>query len=111
MLNIRAADGENMDRLLASSAIDAPVGRDTAPLRIDHIEAIPVALPLKKPVVMAGERIERAYNLLVRIEAENGLIGWGEAASAPLMKMRFVAQSLNSAARTPFSITLERSAQ
>jgi muconate cycloisomerase len=74
-----------MDRLLASSAIDAPVGRDTAPLRIDHIEAIPVALPLKKPVVMAGERIERAYNLLVRIEAENGLIGWGEAASAPLM--------------------------
>jgi muconate cycloisomerase len=34
---------------------------------------------------MAGERIEHAYNLLVRVEAENGLIGWGEAASAPLM--------------------------
>jgi muconate cycloisomerase len=34
---------------------------------------------------MAGERIERAYNLLVRVEAANGLVGWGEAASAPLM--------------------------
>lgn len=55
------------------------------PLHIASVEAIPVALPLKKPVVMAGERIEQAYNLLVRIEAANGLVGWGEAASAPLM--------------------------
>lgn len=56
-----------------------------APLRIARIEAIPVRLPLSKPVVMAGERIEHALNLLVRVEAENGLVGWGEAASAPLM--------------------------
>jgi muconate cycloisomerase len=56
-----------------------------APVRIARIEAIPVALPLSKPVVMAGERIEHAHNLLVRVEAENGLVGWGEAASAPLM--------------------------
>ena len=62
-----------------------PVSRETKPLRIVRVEAIPVALPLKKAVVMAGERIERAYNLLVRVEAENGLVGWGEAASAPLM--------------------------
>lgn len=56
-----------------------------APLEIARVEAIPVALPLTKPVVMAGERIEHAYNLLVRVEAANGLVGWGEAASAPLM--------------------------
>ena len=62
-----------------------PVSREAKPLRIVRVEAIPVALPLKKAVVMAGERIERAYNLLVRVEAENGLVGWGEAASAPLM--------------------------
>ena len=55
------------------------------PLTIRRVEAIPVALPLVKPVVMAGERIERALNLLVRVEAANGLIGWGEAASAPTM--------------------------
>lgn len=59
--------------------------REAAPLRIAHVEAIAVALPLKKPMVMAGERIDRAYNLLVRVVAENGLTGWGEAASAPLM--------------------------
>jgi muconate cycloisomerase len=55
------------------------------PLTIRRVEAIPVALPLVKPVVMAGERIERALNLLVRVEAANGLTGWGEAASAPTM--------------------------
>lgn len=58
---------------------------DSGPLTIKSVEAIPVALPLHKPVVMAGERIENAFNLLVRIEAANGLVGWGEAASAPLM--------------------------
>ena len=56
-----------------------------APLRIKRVEAIPVALPLHKPMLMAGVRIEFAENLLVRIEAENGLVGWGEAASAPTM--------------------------
>jgi muconate cycloisomerase len=56
-----------------------------APLTIARVEAIPVALPLVKPVVMSGERIERAKSLLVRVEAKNGLVGWGEAASAPLM--------------------------
>src|SRR5262249_18527461 len=38
-----------------------------------------------KPVIMAGEEVHRADNVLVRIEADNGLIGWGEAASAPVM--------------------------
>lgn len=74
-----------MNDPLASRAVQARGDRDAAPLRIAHVEAIPVALPLTKPVVMAGERIEHAYNLLVRVEAENGLAGWGEAASAPLM--------------------------
>ncbi|HXF67549.1 MAG TPA: enolase C-terminal domain-like protein [Burkholderiales bacterium] len=54
-------------------------------LEIAHVEAIPVALPLKKPVVMAGERIERSQSLIVRVEATNGLVGWGEAPAAPLM--------------------------
>ena len=38
-----------------------------------------------KPVIMAGEEVHRADNVLVRIEADNGLVGWGEAASAPTM--------------------------
>jgi muconate cycloisomerase len=54
-------------------------------LKIVRVEAIPVALPLMKPVVMAGERIEKSASLLVRVEAANGLVGWGEASAAPLM--------------------------
>jgi muconate cycloisomerase len=55
------------------------------PLIIRRIEAIPVGLPLKKPVAMAGVTVSRALNILVRIEAADGTVGWGEAASAPTM--------------------------
>ena len=53
-------------------------------LIIRRVDAIPVALPLRAPMKMAGVTIARAENLLVRIEAD-GLVGWGEAASAPTM--------------------------
>src|SRR5665811_2581433 len=38
-----------------------------------------------KPVIMAGEVVCRADNVLVRVEADNDFVGWGEAASAPVM--------------------------
>ena len=59
--------------------------RDHAPLTIRRIDAIPVALPLKTPMKMAAETITAAENLLVRVEAADGTVGWGEAASAPTM--------------------------
>jgi muconate cycloisomerase len=34
---------------------------------------------------MAGEEVTRADNVLVRIESDDGVVGWGEAASAPTM--------------------------
>ncbi len=68
-----------------TAAASAATRAAAAPLAIARVDAIPVALPLKKPVVMAGERIERSQSLLVRIEAANGLVGWGEASAAPLM--------------------------
>src|SRR5262245_50306050 len=55
------------------------------PLIIRRVDAIPVALPLKAPMKMANALITAAYNLLVRIEAADGTVGWGEAASAPTM--------------------------
>jgi muconate cycloisomerase len=55
------------------------------PLLIHRVDAIPVALPLAKPVLMSGVRIAHADNVLVRIEAADGRVGWGEAASAPTM--------------------------
>jgi L-alanine-DL-glutamate epimerase-like enolase superfamily enzyme len=44
-----------------------------------------VALPLKSPMKMSGITIATAENVLVRIEAVDGRVGWGEAASAPTM--------------------------
>jgi L-alanine-DL-glutamate epimerase-like enolase superfamily enzyme len=54
-------------------------------MQIKTIEPIAVSLPMLKPVIMAGEEVRRADNVLVRIETENGVVGWGEAASAPIM--------------------------
>jgi muconate cycloisomerase len=55
------------------------------PLLIRRVDAVPVALPLKTPMKMSGVTIAKAENLLVRIEAADGTVGWGEAASAPTM--------------------------
>jgi L-alanine-DL-glutamate epimerase-like enolase superfamily enzyme len=52
---------------------------------IKSIEPIAVSLPMLKPVIMAGEEVRRADNVLVRIETDAGAVGWGEAASAPVM--------------------------
>src|SRR4051812_50162025 len=56
-----------------------------ASLIVRRIEAIPIALPLKAPMKMAGITLTRAENLLVRVEAANGAVGWGEAPSAPTL--------------------------
>jgi len=58
---------------------------DHAPLAIRRIDGIPVALPLKSPMKMAGITIIKAENLLVRVESVDGQVGWGEAPSAPTM--------------------------
>ncbi len=54
-------------------------------MNIKSIEPIAISLPMLKPVIMAGEEVRRADNVLVRIETDSGLVGWGEAASAPVM--------------------------
>jgi muconate cycloisomerase len=59
-------------------------GRRSPPI-VRRIDAIPVALPLKSPMKMAGITITQAENLLVRIESTDGDVGWGEAPSAPTM--------------------------
>src|SRR5580658_2048369 len=60
-------------------------------VRIKNIEPIAISLPMQKPVKMAGETVTRADNMLVRIETDDGVVGWGEAASAPIMTGETVA--------------------
>jgi len=54
-------------------------------MHITSITPLPVSLPMKKPVIMAGEEVRRAENVLVRVATQEGAVGWGEAASAPVM--------------------------
>ena len=51
-------------------------------MEIKRIEPIAISLPMKKPVFMAGVEIRQADNVLVRIEADNGVVGWGEPAAS-----------------------------
>lgn len=66
-------------------ANDAVAARLMKPIEIKSIEAIPVGLPLKKPIKMARVEIRVSDSMLVRIEAKDGTVGWGEAAAAPTM--------------------------
>jgi muconate cycloisomerase len=81
--------GIMLEKTGRSSLPAATLGERTAPDRepvlIRRVDAIPVALPLKAAMKMAAETIATAQNLLVRIEAADGTIGWGEAAAAPTM--------------------------
>ena len=64
----------------------------TAPgLRIARVEAIPVALPLKRPLMSAAGTRRAAHCLLVRIEAADGTTGWGEAGESMTMTGETVA--------------------
>ena len=67
--------------------VSAPrkLNRVAEPLLIRRVDAIPMALPLKAPVAMSGITIATTQDLLVRIEAADGTVGWGETASAPTM--------------------------
>lgn len=54
-------------------------------MKIRTVEPIAVSIPMRKPIKMAGVELRSADNVLVRIETDNGVVGWGEAASAPTM--------------------------
>ncbi len=63
-------------------------------MRIKAIEPIAVSLPMTKPVKMAGETVARADNVLLRVESDDGVVGWGEAASAPTMTGETIASMM-----------------
>ena len=80
MAPAKPGDGQTMN---VQSKIAAE--QQARPLRIRRADAIAIAVPLAKPMMMAAETITHAENLVLRLEAENGLVGWGEATVAPTM--------------------------
>jgi L-Ala-D/L-Glu epimerase len=53
-------------------------------MRIDRLETVPYALPLREPYVTARGKLERRELLLVRLRTSGGPIGLGEAAPLAL---------------------------
>jgi muconate cycloisomerase len=81
------------------SSVLPRVSADTrTALRIARVEPIALSLPMIKPVKMSFEEVRRAENLVVRVETEDGVVGWGEAASAPTMTGETVAGMVAAAA-------------
>ena len=67
-------------------------------VNIKHIETFAVSLPMVKPLKMAFEEVKSAANVLVRLETDGGVTGWGGAAAAPTMTGETV-QSMTPAIR------------
>ena len=66
--------------------MSSSVSQDFDQLLIRRVDAIPLSLPLLKPMLMGGGQVfDRSECLLVRIESTTGLVGWGEASAAPTM--------------------------
>jgi L-alanine-DL-glutamate epimerase-like enolase superfamily enzyme len=66
----------------ASFAVGDVAAR-VAGARIVDVEAIPVALPYRRPARFASGAVERADNVLVRIHTDAGLVGHAEVQPRP----------------------------
>lgn len=62
-----------------------PADESISAVRLARVDACLIAVPLRQPMKMSGETITHAHNLLIRLEASDGTVGWGEASSAPTM--------------------------
>lgn len=54
-------------------------------MKIISLTPIALDLPLANPIKLSDMEIATSENVLVRLEAEGGLVGWGEAPAAPTM--------------------------
>ena len=54
-------------------------------MKIKSITPIAISIPLKQEIIMGGISFTNSENILIQIETEDGLVGWGEASSAPNM--------------------------
>jgi L-Ala-D/L-Glu epimerase len=62
---------------------DSPATSTVTGIQVTAVEAIPVALPLRRPMGFASGRIDTADNVVVRIHSDAGLVGCAEAQARP----------------------------
>ena len=51
-------------------------------MKIVNVEAIPVRVPLTKPIVMSHITVHQSDNVLVKVTTDDGVVGWGEGVEA-----------------------------
>jgi len=54
-------------------------------VKITRVEAIPLGIPFKKPMLMAGRKFSFSETVLVRLETTGRFAGYGEAPVAPFL--------------------------
>lgn len=54
-------------------------------MRITGIQAIPFAIPMREVVKFATGQLDRAEHVLIRVETDEGLVGYGEAPARPMV--------------------------
>ena len=54
-------------------------------MRIERVDIYPITLTLQTPIPMANGVISSTGNVVVRLETDDGLIGWGEGVEAPAL--------------------------
>ncbi len=52
-------------------------------MKITHVEAIPFAIPYRKPLKFASGEVHIAEHVLVRIHTDDGIVGIAEAPPRP----------------------------
>ena len=67
----------------AVGLVAGDVASRLATVRVTEVEAIPFALPYRRPARFASGSVERADNVLVRIHTDAGLVGHAEAQPRP----------------------------
>jgi len=51
-------------------------------MKIASVEAIPIRVPLTKPIVMSHITVHQSDNVLVKVTTDDGVVGWGEGVEA-----------------------------
>ena len=51
-------------------------------MKITSIKTFPLALPMRTPIKMARQLVDKALTILVRVDTDEGISGFGEAAAA-----------------------------
>ncbi|RWW57407.1 hypothetical protein BHE74_00035814, partial [Ensete ventricosum] len=72
--------------------------KETLTIDVGRAEGRPLDVPLARPFTIASSRLDRVGNVAVRVELQNGSVGWGEAPVLPSVTAEDQSSALAAAA-------------